>query len=87
MQIEQEHVEIYKPSDDSESLPFPKKKFNSSSFFLVFYFHKIFERELTYTINLLKKKKEDFSFLHKQSSWCKFKQYIKKTKNKQAGIS
>lgn len=74
MQIEQEHVEIYKPSDDSESLPFPKKKKkkNSSSFFLVFYFHKIFERELTYTIHLLKKK-EDFSFLHKKNSWCKFK--------------
>ena len=62
MQIEQEHVEIYKPSDDSESLPFPKKKLNSSSFFLVFYFHKIFERELTYTIYLLKKKGRFFIF-------------------------
>jgi hypothetical protein len=62
MQIEQEHVEIYKPSDDSESLPFPKKILNSSSFFLVFYFHKIFERELTYTINLLKKKGRFFIF-------------------------
>lgn len=64
MQIEQEHVEIYKPSDDSESLPFPKKKkkLNSSSFFLVFYFHKIFERELTYTIHLLKKKGRFFIF-------------------------